>query len=173
MTPAKEPLLHDDHFRAFGAIVHQFARFEAIMVGIMCKVSNLDSVYGGVFTSELPYRGKKDTLAAILDLRKVPAEQIEKLNGYLGQVHKWNSLRNAIAHNVWKPGRRPGSVMPFGLSVRNRDQIFVGYEEKDRDYTAEELLQIGNELISLHDRFVRYLKGVNLLPTAAPDDGAE
>lgn len=175
MTSAKDvpPLLGDEHFRAFGAIIHQFARHEAIMVGVMCKLMDVDIVYGSMITAELPYRGKRDTLSAMIRAKDIPTDQIEKLNGYLGQLHKWNRLRNAIAHHTWKEGKRHGSIKPFGLSVRDGETNYIGLNEDEKDYTVRELINIANQLITLRRNLVQYLKRVDLLPKAAADDGAE
>jgi hypothetical protein len=164
-------LLQDEHFRAFGAIMHTFARHESLMVGVISVLMNADIPFVSMITAELPYRGKVDTLKAMMKVKLLPAAQIEKINGYLGELKKWNALRNAIAHSTWKEGDRPGSVKPFGLSVRGGDATFTGLEEEERDYTAEELINIANQLINLRDRFRRYLKSVDLLPKAAANDG--
>jgi hypothetical protein len=158
-------LLDDDHFRAFGAIIHCFARHEALMVGAISKLTGADVVLLSMVTAELPYRGKRDTLLALIKEKPLPKEQIERISGYLGELHKWNQLRNAIAHYVWKRGDRPGSVKPMGLSVRGGEAAYRGIEPSDRDYTKQELISIGNQLIDLRRRFFTYLRSVNLLPT--------
>jgi hypothetical protein len=158
-------LLDDDHFRAFGAIIHTFARHEALMVGAMAKLLGADIALFSMTTAELPYRAKRDTLLALVKERPLPNEQIEKISGYLCELHKWNQLRNAIAHYVWKPGDRPGSVKPMGLSVRGGEASYKGIEPGDRDYTKQELISIGNQLIQLRLRFFTYLRSIDLLPT--------
>jgi hypothetical protein len=168
-------LLDDDHFRAFGAIIHVFARHETLMVGAISKLLGADIVLFSMVAAELPYRGKRDTLLALIKEKPLPDDQIEKLSGYLGELHKWNKLRNAIAHSVWKPGGRPGSIKPMGLSVRGGETTYTGIEPDERDYTKAELISIGNQLISLRLRFFKYLQSIALLPTmediaAAVDD---
>lgn len=158
-------LLDDDHFRAFGAIIHQFARHEALMVGVMSKLLGADIVLFSMAASELPYRGKRDTLLALIKEKPLPKDQIEKISGYLGELHKWNKLRNAIAHFVWKPGERSDSIKPMGLSVRGGATTYTGIEPDERDYTKAELISIGNQLIDLRSRFFKYLQSTGLLPT--------
>jgi len=96
----KEAVLDDEHFRAFGAIIHSFARHEALMVGIMATIMDADVFYVSMITSELPYRGKRETLLAMIKQKPLSENQIEKIGGYLGQLHKYNQLRNAIAHST-------------------------------------------------------------------------
>jgi hypothetical protein len=159
-------VLDDEHFRAFGGIINIFARHEHLMVGVMAKLLGASIFYVSMITSELPYRGKRDTLLAMIKARGLSKTQIEKISGFLGQLHKYNKLRNAIAHSSWKEGSRPESVKPFGMSVRSGDTTVVGMDDEEPDYTAEELINIANELITLRDRFHRYLMSEKLLPDA-------
>jgi hypothetical protein len=169
-------LLDDDHFRAFGAIIHTFARCEALMVGATSTLIGADLVFFSMVSAELPYRGKRDILLALINERRIPPDQIEKVTGYLGELHKWNKLRNAIAHSTWTPGERPDSIKPLSLSVRGGKATYTGIDpEEDREYTKRELINIGNQLIDLHRRFFTYLQSIDLLPTkdeilAAVDD---
>ncbi len=80
-------------------------------------------------------------------------------------------LRNSIAHSLWKEGTRPRSIKPFGLSVRGGTLTAIGYDQDERDYTDEELVDIANELTSLHTQFQEYLYSVDLLPKE-PDTGS-
>ena len=60
MAPA-DPLLRDEHFRAFGTGIQQFARPESIMVGMMCQLLKLDVVHAGMMAADISYRGKRAT----------------------------------------------------------------------------------------------------------------
>lgn len=165
-------LLDDDHFRAFGAIIHAFARHEALMVGAISKLVGANVVQITMVTAELPYRGKRDTLLALMKANSLPDDQIEKLSGYLGELHRSNPLRNAIAHSVWREGDRPGSIKPLGLSVRGGEASFLGIEAEDRDYTKKELISIANQLMDLRTRVFTYLQSIGLLPTVEDILGA-
>lgn len=160
---SKTTPLTEDHFRAFGFIVHLFARHEAIMVGVLSKLIDADVVHTAMITAELPYRGKRETLLAMIKEKPLPPEQIEKISGYLGQLHQWNPLRNSIAHSQWKRGKRPGSVMPFGVSIRGGEADYIGFND-ERDYTIDELISIANQLVGLRTRFSDYLRSIGLLP---------
>lgn len=160
--------VRDEHFRAFGAIIHMFARFEVLMIAIMNKITGADIPYLFMMMAELPYHRKRDTLLALIKSGTIPSEQIERVTWFLGELHKWNKLRNFIAHLAWKEGKRPHSIKPFGLSGRGGKVTAIGYDPDDRDYTDEELVDIANELESLYSRFQEYLFSVNLLPTPQP-----
>jgi hypothetical protein len=157
------PVLRDEHFRAFGYIVHLFARHETLMVGIMSKLMKADKGELHMIAAELPYRGKRDALLAMIKSKPLPAEQIERIAWFLGELHKRNGLRNAIAHSAWKHGVRDNAVKPLSLSVRGGLTI-KGTDEDELDYTDEELVNIAIELETNHNRFRDYLFSVDLLP---------
>jgi hypothetical protein len=158
------PVLRDEHFRAFGAIVHLFARHETLMVGIMSKLMKADIGELHMIAAELPYRGKRDALLAMIKSKPFPAEQIERIAWFLGELHKRNGLRNAIAHSAWKHGVRDNAIKPLSLSVRGERLTIKGTDEDELDYTDEELVNIAIELDTNYYRFRDYLFSVDLLP---------
>lgn len=167
---AKNSPVTEEHFRAFGAIIHLFARFEALLVGIMCVVTGAELTLLSMMTAELPYRGKRETLLAIIKVVDLAAEKVERITWFLGEIHKWNKLRNFIAHSTWKVGARPRSIKPFSLSVRGGSVTTHGMEHDERDYTDEELVDIANEMVKLHDQFQQYLLSADLLPKRSDND---
>jgi hypothetical protein len=166
------PVLRDEHFRAFGYIVHLFARHETLMVGIMSKLMKADKGELHMIAAELPYRGKRDALLAMIKSKPLPAEQIERIAWFLGELHKRNGLRNAIAHSAWKHGVRDNAVKPLSLSVRGGLTI-KGTDEDELDYTDEELVNIAIEFETNHNRFRDYLFSVDLLPLDPEYGGGE
>jgi hypothetical protein len=161
------PVLHDEHFRAFGAIVHLFARHETLMVGVMSKLMNTDIAELHMIAAELPYRGKRDALLAMIKSKLLPLEQIERITWFLGELHKRNGLRNAIAHSAWKHGARDNAVKPLSLSVRSEKVTIKGTDEDELDYTDQELVNIAIDLDTNYHRFRDYLFSIDLLPREA------
>jgi hypothetical protein len=164
--------LTEDRFRAFGAIIHMFARHESLMVGAMSVVMDAEVVPVSMMAAELPYRGKRETLLALIKAKPLPDDQISRIAWFLGELNKRNALRNAIAHQAWKKGLRPNSIKPLGLSVRGGSVSFAGLQEDERDYTVDELIDIANELIRLYEQFRDYLGDVSLLPVHSDESGA-
>jgi hypothetical protein len=158
------PVLRDEHFRAFGAIVHLFARHETLMVGVMSKLMNADIAEFHMIAAELPYRGKRDALLAMIKSKLLPPEQIERITWFLGELHKRNGLRNAIAHSAWKHGARDNAVKPLSLSVRGEKVTIKGTDEDELDYTDQELVNIAIDLDTNYNRFRDYLFSIDLLP---------
>lgn len=160
----------EDHLRAFGAIIHAFARHETLMISAMSVVVNADFMPIAMLTAELPYRGKRDTFRAMIKAKPLPTDQIERINWFLGQLHSKNKLRNAIAHYEWKDGQRYGAIKPLSLSVRDGVAKATGLDPSERDYTANELIDEANYLVKLHAEFMIYLSSVGLLPRAKSDN---
>jgi hypothetical protein len=102
-----------DHMAAFGSIVQHFARHEYLMQSIMSMllkvpVSNIAFLTGG-----LGYAAKCDALLSLLRDIEIAEDQKERIRWFLGELHKFNQLRNHIAHSVWKAGTRPQSIKPL------------------------------------------------------------
>ena len=159
----------DEHFRAFGAIVHMFARHEFLMIGIISVITKLPVHQAAMLMAELPYRGKRETLLAMIKLTR-PAIQVEKISGYLGELHKWNQLRNAIAHCIWVDGARPNTIKAMSMSVRGGSADFKGIDDEEPEYTAKDLVSAATQLVNLHSRFKEYLFAERLIPIARADD---
>jgi hypothetical protein len=139
------------------------------MIAIMSKITGADIPHVFLMMAELPYYRKRDTLLALVK-ESLPPEKSERVNWFLGQLHQWNKLRNSIAHSAWKEGKRLGSIKPFALSARGGKVTAIGFDQDERDYTDEELVDIANELISLRTQFQEYLYSVDLVPKE-PDTG--
>jgi hypothetical protein len=157
------PVTHD-HLHAFGAIVHLFARLEAVMVGTLRALTKIDVFDALMLAAELPYRGKRDTLLAMIKDKGLPHDQTEKISGYLANFHQHNFLRNCIAHSDWVAGDRPGAIRPIYVSVRDQELTIMGLDPGDRDYTAKELLSIAKQLATIQQSFQKYLRSVGLDP---------
>ena len=160
--PVRLSPVTDNHFLAFGAIIHLFARHEFLMIGIVSALTGATIFHTAMLMAELPYRGKRDTVLALIKLL-LSHTQVEQIKGYLGQLHTWNALRNSIAHSTWVEGARPDSIKAFGMSVRGGEADPKGVGEDERDYTAKELNDISDQLKRLHTRFRKYLDSQNLL----------
>jgi hypothetical protein len=123
-----------------------------------------------MMTAELPYRGKRETLLALIKVLDIPPHKVERIAWYLGELHKWNKLRNHIAHSIWKGGSRARSIKPLSLSIRGGTVSSTGLDADERDYTDEELVNIAKEMVKLHERFRDYLLDARLIPSSSDED---
>jgi hypothetical protein len=157
-TKPKPSALTQDHFMAFGAIVHQFARHEYLMQCLMNTVVRVHITPLSMLTVELSYRARRETLLSLIRAKPLPKKQLERIESYLAALHKHNGLRNAIAHQLWKEGTRNGTVRPFGLSVRGGNVAIKGIIENEQEYTENDLIDIANELAANYDKFRAFLQ---------------
>jgi len=154
--PKSSPLT-PDHFAAFGAIIHHFARHEYLMQCIVSALIEVPLVPVSILTVELGYRARRETLLSLMRAKPLPKKQLERIETFLSILDKRNGLRNAIAHNVWKSGTQAGSIRPVGISVRGGEARFKGLAEGEDEYTADKLRRTANELARSYDKFVAYL----------------
>jgi hypothetical protein len=125
--------------------------------GIMSALVDVPLVQVSIMTVELAYRARRETLLSLMKAKPLPKRQLERIGTFLSVLDKRNGLRNAIAHQVWKSGKRSGSIRPVGISVRGGEVTFKGLLEGEDDYTADKLRRIANELARSYDKFVAYL----------------
>jgi hypothetical protein len=162
-TKPKPSVLTPDYFAAFGAIIHHFARHEYLMQCIVSAIIDVPIVPVSILTVELGYRARRETLLSLMRSKPLPKAQLQRIETFLAILDKRNALRNAIAHQAWKQGTRPGSVRPIGISVRGGEARFKGLAKSEDEYTADKLRRIANELGRSYDRFVAYLDREGLL----------
>ena len=111
-----------------------------------------------ITTEGLSYTGKKDALTSLLKSpNRLNEKETERLRWLLGEIHKYNQLRNNIAHHDWTKGLRPDSIKPMHIVVRGGAGKYVGLGEDDRDYTKIELCEIADELNDLYRHFVQFI----------------
>lgn len=160
--PNPSPLT-PDHFAAFGAIIHHFARHEYLMQCIVCALIEVPLVPVSILTVELGYRARRNALLSLMKARPLPKPQSRRIETFLAVLDKRNALRNAIAHQVWTKGKRPGSIRPVGVSIRTGEAKWKGFFADEAEYTADKLRRIANELGRAYDKFVAYLDSEGLL----------
>lgn len=155
--------LTPDHFQAFGAIIQHFARHEYLMQCLISAIIKAPVTPISMLTVELGYRARREALLSLMKSKPLPKKQIERIETFLSTLNKRSGLRNAIAHQMWKEGIRPGSVRPFGLSVRGGQVTMKGMSDNEEEYTVDKLIEIANELGRLYDKFSAYLEKEGLL----------
>ena len=154
--------LSGEHLTYCGAIVNQFARYELIMLGVMATMLKVEVAPLGMIVSGLGYTAKRDAFLSLLRAKTMPPEHLAKVEEFDAAIHTYVGLRNAIAHSTWVEGTRPDSAKPFSYSVRGGRFKIKGLANNERDYTPEELFEIGNKLITLNNALSAYVESVGL-----------
>lgn len=145
-------------YATFGNIIHSFAKFEHALIGALAHVSGLPIVKLLVITQELQYAARLNTLYSFMELYNTDASLKSELKGFFDEVHKYNGLRNFIAHSIWTTGVREHSVKPMTIRIRGRQGKLIGVTDDgtEKDYTSGELIDISNRLALLHNSYVRF-----------------
>jgi hypothetical protein len=159
-------LLTDEHYRAFGAIIHQFAAFERLVE--ICIAASLGADIGitVVAISQLSYSAKSDALKSILiiEVNKLFAYR-ERLISIVDRFNQYAPLRNTIAHQYWLKGTRPNSIKPLVVSSRGGKLKIRGLEEDDGDYLTDEFFEIGDKLNAIRRELMQFTVDIGVGPS--------
>jgi hypothetical protein len=146
--------LTDAHFRVFGLLVHQFARFERLIEINIHQIAGVKTLgVTALIISGLGYSAKADVLLSLLQMHIIAEDPGIGVNFriLIQQFNAYSNLRNGIAHNTWIPGDRPNTVKPMSVSSRGGSAKIKGIHADEIDYTLEELIDISDRLSVIHD----------------------
>src|ERR1700733_11208984 len=133
--------LTNKHYLAFGAIIHSFAKAESLLRNSLAALTNTESYIVAVLTRELSYRAKRDTLYSWMEVTNFRDEDKTEIKGFLDAIDRYSYLRNHIAHSIWMPENRAGSIKPISIKVQGGKGKLFGLPDNpdERDYKEEEL----------------------------------
>lgn len=152
-----------EHLAAFGAIVHQFARFEMLMASLAAQLIGARMMHSLILMTGLGYAGKRAALLSILEHHSLPDDQKRQITSFLDKLHAYNQMRNNIAHSAWMQGRRKGSIKPATVIVRGGTGRALGLDHNEPDYTLDQFHQAAWALAGLYNEFLDYLEPRDLL----------
>lgn len=147
----------------FGTIVQWFARHEYLMEVIAANLSGCPIANAAFFMAETGYAGKRNITKSLISLSSLEPKKQERLQWLLGQLHKHNQLRNAIAHNTWCEGTRSGSIKPLGIRVRTGKAEITGIDPSEPDHTTAELWAAADDLAKNYNQLRDYLVELEFL----------
>jgi hypothetical protein len=157
-------VLTDVYYRAFGSIIHSFARVEYGLQLTLSALTGIDPGRIGIVTRELGYSAKRDTLYSWMEIAQIDRTLREPIKTFFDAVDGYNPLRNLIAHSIWTHGTRPGSIKPVTVKVRGGKGRFFGdpKDPTERDWTEEEMTNIAAKLGIIHNSYVSFLRDSGL-----------
>ena len=157
------------HLEQFGAIVHWFARYEALLQHVMAKSSGADGASVLAMTKELGFDQKRRALLNLLRHGDAPLDQIDAIRDYLRVPARLEPLRDDIAHCEWIQGGREDSIQPRWLlnppaTIKAEHSLASAHDggrHEDADdlaeFTLAELAQIAERLAENYESFRAYL----------------
>lgn len=129
----------------------------------MAAVAGVDDVMKIVtLTKQLSFSQKTGTLYSYFKIYKMPDEVQQRIKSILGQAQIHHQLRTDIAHALWFQGKRPNSIRAGYLDTRHGQGRFVGFDDKELDYTADELGTAANHVNQAANDLLRYLRDSGL-----------
>lgn len=156
--------LSEAHIKAFGSLTYQYAQVEANLQKCLAGMLNINPKVAIIVSA--PYR--------MVDLRKVvkcvakemdwPDETtLEKLMQIVGDSKPASQLRNYIAHSQWVDGKRPRSIKPIGMDIRNENTRLYGHDDEERDWTAEEIEEEAAKLDDISRRILKFAQETGIV----------
>jgi len=150
--------LNEKHLQAFGGIVQQFARFERLIeIAVSAYLNKSAYTLTAMALAGLGYSAKCDALKSLIALSSASEDDKEMFAAHVDDFNQYISLRNGIAHHVWKEGTKPGTIKPMSVSARSGKGKIKGLKDDEPQYTEDELFRIHDVLIKLHDNFRGFL----------------
>jgi len=151
-----------DHALAFGFIINFFAKCELHMQIAAAGILNADLATAVILMGDMHYRQKQQTLRHLNATIGINGEPSETLTSILDDLHKHQTIRNAVAHSVWTTGRKPGAIKPMQLLLRAKEPRPLGHHHNEENYTVSRLLDIVKSLDCIDARFRDFLDSSGL-----------
>jgi len=165
--PHEVPHITEAHFAAFGRIVHAFARVEALYEAAILAILDLKPYQAAMALSQSGYEQKRQLLIALIETSGLSDDEIKQFKKRIKSIGDKSTLRNNVAHSVWTGGRRTNAIKPFVIKTKSR-LLLLGHDERERDWTSEELHNEADELLRRASTFKAFLVDLGMMPTGNP-----
>lgn len=154
------------HITAFGSVINSMTRVEAALDAMILAMIGGKEIMTLPLLSMLGIKDKRDYIAAMSKETYLPPESVAALDKLLTRVKTAATLRNNVAHCVWKPGRKPESLKPLIMSARQKLKL-IGTKDNEKDWTAQELLNEANNNERLASEIHFFAQNHGLFPNIA------
>lgn len=150
------------HFKAFGALIHNYASvetgFKIVLSGILNAPLRLMLIMSEPYSS----LNLRQVVKAVAKEHDWPDNQLETLMQIIGDVKPIAPLRNHIAHCRWTEGTRADTIKPRRIDIREERARYYGNDEEERDWTASEIEAEAQKLIDINLRLIQFLSDTGL-----------
>ena len=149
-----------DHYAGLGMVMTMTCHVDALLDQIIIAMTktNEEPAFYPVLTF-LNNKDKRDYIVAMAQVSSWQPYVIKGLVGLMERVKVTFALRNSIAHNVWRKGRRLGAIKPISMSARGVLKL-LGSDHNEREWTAPQLEaeehkihQLGIDLAKFMERY--------------------
>lgn len=158
-----------EHYAAFGMVTHLASALDALLDQIIVAMTK--SAFEPAFYPLLTFlsaKDKRDYINAMVKISAWPPEVVKSLNKLMDRTKSAFELRNAIAHCVWKKGRRKDTIKPISLSARGVMK-FLGSGHNEREWTAPELIVEAAKIHQIGIDLKEFMRLYGLLSPTYPE----
>jgi hypothetical protein len=154
-----------EHYAGFGLVVHLTSHLDALLDQIIVAMTNTANhpTFYPLLTF-LSAKDKRDYIVAIAREAAWPPYAIKGMVDLMGRTKSAFSLRNDIAHCVWRPGRRKGAIKPMQMSARSVVKL-LGSDHNEREWTASQLIAEAHKIYQVGIDLGAFMRSYGLFPT--------
>jgi hypothetical protein len=154
-----------EHYTGFGVVVHLISHLDALLDQIiiaMTKSAAQPTFYP--LLTFLSAKDKRDYIVAIAKVASWPPYAIKGMVDLMERAKSAFTLRNDIAHCVWRAGRRKGAIKPMLMSARGAVKL-LGSDHNEREWTALELMAEAQKIYQVGIDLGAFMRSYGLFPT--------
>jgi hypothetical protein len=154
-----------EHYAGFGLVVHLTSHLDALLDQIIIAITKAaaEPTFYPLLTF-LSAKDKRDYIVAITKEASWPPYAIKGMVGLMDRTKAAFSLRNDIAHCVWRPGRRKGAIKPMLMSARGVVKL-LGSDHNEREWSAPELIVEAQKIYQVGIDLGTFMRSYGLFPT--------
>jgi hypothetical protein len=151
-----------DHFAGFGMVITMTCHLDDLLDHIIVAMTKAEITIAPLL-SLLNVNEKRDYIVALAGVAAWPPYAIDGLTRLMKRTEEAFKLRNDIAHNVWRKGRRPGTIKPISIRAR-RTLKMLGSGHNEREWTAAQLEAEARKFHQLGLELAQFMKQYGLAP---------
>lgn len=153
--------LSDQHYHVFGYITHVYAKIEGGFIWYLGWRLNIPKEWRyltNIIAAPYSARDFRNVVKALH--KEMPMEEPDhtRFIEMIGEFKRQSKLRNAIAHNVWTAGQRPGAIKPMSARISEERLDVFGARDEEQDYTLEDFHNEAKRLEKLQSQFIEFYK---------------
>ena len=104
--------LSDEHYKALGQFVAEFATFEWLLGELVCELTKLSPNDGALIVSRLGLQDMLIVAEAIIEMKFDPSSEFkQRFNSIAVNIRDAAPIRNRLVHGQWHESDEPGFVV--------------------------------------------------------------
>ena len=151
------------HYTGFGKIVNLTSQIDGLLDGIVVAMTHAEYPTFLPILTFLTPKDKRDYIVAMATVSTFPNFATKGLIDLMERTKGAFSLRNTIAHCVWKKGRRAGAIKPLILSARGALKV-LGIDHNEKEWTAPQLADEAGKIHQLGLDIATFMQSYGLNP---------